>query len=112
MHRRGMFLGSAALMAGAAVFYAADVKLPPPFATPSVNNGPRVIPKPESAKLNVPAGFQAEVWAEGFSGGHWTRTLLFDRAGKKLYVTVGSGSNVSTGEDPRRAAVNRYNPDG
>jgi glucose/arabinose dehydrogenase len=37
---------------------------------------------------------------------------LIDRAGKKLYVTVGSGSNSSPGEDPRRAAINRYNLDG
>jgi glucose/arabinose dehydrogenase len=43
---------------------------------------------------------------------HWTRSLLFDRAGKKLYVGVGSGSNSSPGEDPRRAAINRYNVDG
>ena len=49
---------------------------------------------------------------KGFGGGHWTRTVLFDRDGKKMYVTVGSGSNVDTGEDPRRAAINRYNPDG
>jgi glucose/arabinose dehydrogenase len=43
---------------------------------------------------------------------HWTRSLLFDRAGKYLYVGVGSASNVSTGEDPRRAAINRYSVDG
>ena len=48
----------------------------------------------------------------GFEKGHWTRSLLFDRAGQKLYVGVGSGSNIETGEDPRRAAINRYNPDG
>jgi len=48
----------------------------------------------------------------GLGGGHWTRSLLFDRAGQKLYVGVGSGSNIGTGEDPRRAAINRYNPDG
>jgi glucose/arabinose dehydrogenase len=200
MHSRGIIAGASLLMAGAAVFYAAEVKLPPPFATPSVNNGPRVIPQPEGARLQVPSGFNAEVWADGFQkprfmllgpsneillsdsagngggtvwvlkadktrkkliegldrpyglalwnnylyvaepqsvkryeydsknvtagkgqevislagfgGGHWTRSLLFDREGKKLYVTVGSGSNVSTGEDPRRAAINRYNPDG
>jgi glucose/arabinose dehydrogenase len=47
-----------------------------------------------------------------FGRGHWTRTLLFDRAGKKLYVTVGSESNMSLGEDPMRAALHRYNPDG
>lgn len=199
MDWRGILLGSAVLTAGGAVFFAADTKLPPPFATPSVNNGPRVIPKPEGAKLKLPAGFQAEVWAEGFqkprfmmlgpsnelllsdsasegqgtvyvihnqqrkkiiegldrpyglalwkeylyvgepqsvkrykydakamtagkgeevvslkgfTGGHWTRSILFDREGTKMYVTVGSGSNVSPGEDPRRAAINRYNPDG
>jgi glucose/arabinose dehydrogenase len=48
----------------------------------------------------------------GLGRGHWTRSLLFDRAGEKLYVGVGSGSNVDPGEDPRRAAINRYNPDG
>ncbi len=47
-----------------------------------------------------------------FGGGHWTRTVLFDRRGEKMYLTIGSGSNVATGEDPRRAAINRYNPDG
>src|SRR5215470_12245864 len=45
-------------------------------------------------------------------GGHWTRDLLFSRDGKKLYVSVGSLSNVNEGEDPRRAAINEYNPDG
>jgi glucose/arabinose dehydrogenase len=50
---------------------------------------------------------------EGFDkGGHWTRGLLFDDKGQKLYVSVGSGSNVDAGEDPRRAAISRYNPDG
>jgi glucose/arabinose dehydrogenase len=47
-----------------------------------------------------------------FTGGHWTRSLLFDSKGEKLYVGVGSGSNVDTGEDPMRAAINRCNPDG
>jgi glucose/arabinose dehydrogenase len=199
MRSRSLLPAVALLAAGSGVFFAAEVKLPLPFATPSVNNGPRVIPKPASAHLSVPPGFKTEVWAEGFekprfmlqgpggeilvsdaaarpqgavyviqnqqrkkilegldrpfglalwkgylyvgepesvkrypydakamtagageevvslkgfSGGHWTRTVLFDREGKKMYVTVGSGSNVSPGEDPRRAAINRYNPDG
>lgn len=43
---------------------------------------------------------------------HWTRSLLFDRAGKYLYVGVGSGSNSSPGEDPRRAAISRYTVNG
>src|SRR5258706_4804765 len=41
-------------------------KLPPPFATPSVNNGPRVIDKPSDAELKLPAGFHVDVFAEGF----------------------------------------------
>lgn len=49
---------------------------------------------------------------KGFTQDHWTRSLLFDRTGQKLYVGVGSGANVAVGEDPRRAAINRYNPDG
>jgi glucose/arabinose dehydrogenase len=206
MKSRGTVLVSAAVLAAAA-FYAADVKLAPPYATPSVNNGPHVIPQPAGAQLHVPAGFSVSVFADnferprymllgpggelllsdaaegpngavyamplgkadgyqahdrkkliagldrpyglafwheylyvgepesikrykydsktmtagpgeevvslkGFGHGHWTRSLLFDRAGEKLYVGVGSGSNVSTGEDPVRAAINRYNPDG
>ena len=47
-----------------------------------------------------------------FGQGHWTRSLLFDRKGEKLYVGIGSRSNVDGSEDPLRAAINRYNPDG
>jgi glucose/arabinose dehydrogenase len=45
-------------------------------------------------------------------GGHNTRNIMFSRDGKKMYVAVGSASNKSDGEDPRRAAVNEYNADG
>src|SRR5438034_1258709 len=41
-------------------------KLPPPFATPSANNRPRVVEKPDSAKLSLPAGFLIEEYASGF----------------------------------------------
>jgi glucose/arabinose dehydrogenase len=171
--------------------------LPAPFATPSANNRPRVIPAPSGAKVNVPKGFTVDVWAEGFrvprfilqgehneilladSGGniyafpngdpkqrkevvsgierpyglalwheylyvgtptsikrfkydpatftaadgqeifslagdnqgHWTRSLLFDRAGAKLYVGVGSAGNIDVGNEGR-AAIHQMNPDG
>ena len=49
---------------------------------------------------------------KNFDKGHWTRSLLFDAKGEKLYVGVGSASNVDTGEDSMRAAINRFNPDG
>lgn len=45
-------------------------------------------------------------------GGHSTRNIVFNRAGTKMYVAVGSQSNKSEGEDPVRAAINEYNPDG
>lgn len=180
-------------------------KLPEPFHSPSVNNRPQVIPRPDGARLVLPQGFHIDVYAEDFARprfmllgpnrevllsdsvekgsvyvlqdkdgdyraetrhkllegldrpyglafwkdylyvaettslkrykydakamkvvgkgeelvpmpdfakGHWTRTVLFDREGKKMYLAVGSQSNVSPGDDPRRAAINRYNPDG
>jgi len=45
-------------------------------------------------------------------GGHSTRNIVFNRAGTKMYLTVGSQSNNNAGEDCRRAAVLEFNPDG
>ena len=171
-------------------------QLPAPFATPSSTNRPVVVDPPAGARLQVPAGFSVETWAEGFDtprfmlqgsggeilladsagvvyafaggkaaakkplitglnrpyglafwknylyvagtdsvkrypydakaltagraepvvqvpggGNHWTRSIVFDRAGQKMYVGVGSSSNIDPDEE-RRAAINRYNPDG
>jgi glucose/arabinose dehydrogenase len=173
----------------------AEVKLPPPFATPSSTNRPKVIPKPAGAQLHVPDGFTVEQFAEGFEQprymtlgpsneillsdskagtvyilepnrkkliekldrpyglafwkdylyvaettslkrykydakqmtagpgeevvsmkgfdkGHWTRAVLFDKDGTKMYLGVGSSSNVDAGDPEMRAAINRFNPDG
>ena len=46
------------------------------------------------------------------SGGHSTRGVIFNRAGTKMYVSVGSASNVNSGEPPERAAIVEFNPDG
>jgi glucose/arabinose dehydrogenase len=46
------------------------------------------------------------------TGGHSTRNILFNRAGTKMYVSVGSRSNNDAGEDCRRAAILEFNPDG
>jgi hypothetical protein len=37
--------------------------LPPPFDTPSNANRSRIVPKPQAAKLGVPAGFEVNVFA-------------------------------------------------
>ena len=50
------------------------------------------------------------------SGGHYTRNLIADPAGKKIYVAVGSASNVDEEngweKDQRRAGILEMNPDG
>lgn len=43
---------------------------------------------------------------------HWTRNLIFSPDGSKMYVSVGSKTNVDVEPDPRRAAISEYNPDG
>jgi glucose/arabinose dehydrogenase len=184
---------------------AAEVKLPPPFHSPSVTNRPNVIARPSGAQLTVPQGFHVEEYAsdlskprimlytptgeilvtesipngrvtvlsdknkdnkadtqrkaliEGldrpygmtfwkdylyvaettslkrykydakavsvgkgeelvnmadFGKGHWTRSLTFDPKGEKLYLGIGSASNVDAGEPERRAAIHQCNPDG
>jgi glucose/arabinose dehydrogenase len=180
--------------------------LPPPFATKSANNPPKVIPPPPGARLQLPPGFEISTFAEGdfveprwmalapngdvfladsrpgriwvlrdsdgdgradqrfiFASGleqpfgmafwrdyfyvantnsivrfkyrpgqieavgepeeiadlpgkgyrqHWTRNVIFNPEGTKMYVTVGSETNVEVENDPRRAAISEYNPDG
>jgi glucose/arabinose dehydrogenase len=50
------------------------------------------------------------------SGGHYTRNIIADVKGQKLYVAVGSSTNVdeprNDEKDPRRAAILQVNPDG
>jgi len=43
---------------------------------------------------------------------HWTRNVIFSPDGSKMYVTVGSQSNVGVEKEPMRAAISEYNPDG
>jgi glucose/arabinose dehydrogenase len=48
--------------------------------------------------------------------GHWTRDIQFTRDGKKMFVSVGSGSNVddpdTTPDEKNRADILEFNPDG
>ena len=50
------------------------------------------------------------------TGGHYTRNLIADPAGKKIYVAVGSASNIDEDnqweKDQRRAGIIEMNPDG
>ncbi len=56
--------------------------------------------------LNLPAG--------GYNN-HWTRNLVANKDGSKIYVSVGSGSNVAEhgmANEVRRANILEINPDG
>src|SRR6266404_3864867 len=47
------------------------------------------------------------------SGGHWTRNIVFSPDGKKMYVSIGSRSNVSdNAAEADRARIFEFNPDG
>ncbi|HTS79573.1 MAG TPA: PQQ-dependent sugar dehydrogenase [Myxococcaceae bacterium] len=39
--------------------------LPPPFATSSAHNSPRIVPRPADARLRVPDGWRVDLFAEG-----------------------------------------------
>jgi glucose/arabinose dehydrogenase len=191
--------------------------MPRPYATPSVDNGPRMVPRPEGARPKVPVGFKVDEFATGLNnprniitapngdlfvaesnrnrvrllrdadgdgkpevntifaenltlpfglafypnganpqylyvantdsvvripyksgdttasgapttivpdipgggrlrgGGHWTRDVKFSPDNKKMYVSVGSMTNVHENpqaNEERRAAILEYNPDG
>jgi glucose/arabinose dehydrogenase len=53
--------------------------------------------------------------AEGYNS-HWVRNIVSNPQGTKLYVSVGSGTNVdeerTDEKDPRRAAILEVKPDG
>jgi glucose/arabinose dehydrogenase/mono/diheme cytochrome c family protein len=50
------------------------------------------------------------------NGGHWTRSIQFSPDGKKMFVAVGSKSNIddpdTTSSEKNRADILTYNPDG
>ncbi|HEX8774663.1 MAG TPA: sorbosone dehydrogenase family protein [Pyrinomonadaceae bacterium] len=65
--------------------------------------------KPEVIVPDIPGGGQLR------GGGHWTRDIAFSRDGRKMYVSVGSHSNVYENpneNEERRADILEYNPDG
>ena len=56
---------------------------------------------------------EQEVVIDGLpSGGHSTRTVLFSPDWEYLFISIGSSCNVCIEEDPRRATIMRYRPDG
>ncbi len=60
-------------------------------------------------------GKQIVALPAGGYNNHWTRNIITNKAGNKIYVTVGSGSNVAEHgmeNEIRRANILELNPDG
>ena len=66
-------------------------------------------------KITAPATKVLDLPAGGYNN-HWTRNIVASADGAKLFVSVGSGTNVDEEKedqkDARRAAVLEANPDG
>jgi glucose/arabinose dehydrogenase len=65
--------------------------------------------------IKRPAGQKIMSLPAGGYNNHWTRNLLASPDGRKIYVTVGSASNVmehGAAEEVRRANILEINPDG
>ncbi|HVF42152.1 MAG TPA: sorbosone dehydrogenase family protein [Pyrinomonadaceae bacterium] len=61
----------------------------------------------ETVVANIPGGGQLR------GGGHWTRDVVFSPDGKRMFVSVGSRSNVSDDEsETRRACILEFTPEG
>jgi glucose/arabinose dehydrogenase len=69
--------------------------------------GDTLIQAPPRRVIELPGG--------GYNN-HWTRNVVANSAGTRLYLTVGSGTNVDVevadAKDPRRAAILELSPDG
>ena len=78
-------------------------------------NGLWVYPYEEGQLTMTAAGTKiADLPAGGYNN-HWTRNIIASRDGSKIYVSVGSGSNVAEhgiGNEIRRANILEMNPDG
>jgi glucose/arabinose dehydrogenase len=73
--------------------------LPAPYATESANNHPTLVPRPENAWPQAPAGFKVTLYATGFQEPRLIRTapngdlFLADSAGGTVRVLRGVGSD-------------------
>src|SRR5271165_2628140 len=74
-------------------------KLPAPFSTPSSNNRPNVVTRPEGAQLKVPQGFALEEYMTGFKT---PRFMLYGPSGEILLSDATDGGGVYSLVDKNR----------
>jgi len=71
-----------------------------------------VIRFPYDPKTSKPAGRRERILSLPSGGMHSTRTVVFGRDGKQMFVSAGSDCNVCVESDHRRAAIQVADPDG
>ena len=52
-----------------------------------------------------------DIPGQGYHG-HWTRDLAYNPRTGKMYITIGSHVDIGEEEDPRRATICEFNPEG
>ncbi len=72
--------------------------LPAPFATPDAANPGKMVPKPEAAKLTLPAGFSAEEYAGGLQ--------------KPRFMLQGPGGELLVTESIAKGAITLFTDNG
>jgi glucose/arabinose dehydrogenase len=76
---------------------------------PYQNGDLRARGKKQAIVPDIPSGGRLH------GGGHWTRDVAFSNDGKKMFVSVGSRSNVQEGsgdDEKNRADILEYDPEG
>lgn len=89
-----------AISAGAFAWQQMAYKLPKPYDTPSATNRPRVVARPEGAKLSLPSGFQIEEYAAG--GFERPRFMLRGPSGELLVSDAVAGGKVVILQDKNK----------
>lgn len=82
---------SCAAALGSAAANGQAPKLPAPYHTPSASNAPRVIERPDGARLQVPAGFDIQPFASGFER---PRYMIYGPSGEILLSDAVKGGSV------------------
>ncbi|MCA1595917.1 MAG: PQQ-dependent sugar dehydrogenase, partial [Chloroflexi bacterium] len=78
--------------------------LPPPFATPSVNNHPRISPRPPGVIPRAPAGFTVSLFASGLNE---PRKIITAPDGDLFVAETRPGRILVFRQDPRTGRLER-----
>jgi glucose/arabinose dehydrogenase len=81
------------------------------FYVGNTNGVVRFAYTPGSRRITAPEQTVTDLPGRGYRE-HWTRNVVAHPDGRRLFVTIGSQSNVASDEDPRRATIEEVALDG